>query len=197
MPPIPVLLLASLLLASPLPASAQVNVHFDLSTPPPIVFDRPPELIVIPETYVYAVPGASVEIFFFDGWWWRSWERRWYRSRSYGGGWVHYGSVPVFYRDIPREWRKFYRDRRWRDSSWNSRPIPYREVERNWQNWEQRSYWEKQRHWDIRKEYRQPQPRNMRYERHDYHGPPPHPLDSGKKKQPKNVKEQRKYKMYD
>ena len=188
--------------------SPPIQVNVAVIEPPPIHFDRPPELVVIPETYVYAVPGLSIDMFFFDGWWWRNWDRRWYRSRSYSRGWVYYDSVPVFYRDIPRDWRTFYRDRRWRDNSWEHRPIPYREVERNWRDWEKRRYWEKQRHWDMRRDRREiqprghiivqpPPPRNMQYERYDYKGPPKQKGNKGKKDQPKNMKEQRKYKMYD
>jgi len=187
--------------------SPTIQVNVSVSEPPPVRFDRPPELVIIPETYVYAVPGASVEIFFFDGWWWRTWEQRWYRSRSYGRGWVYYDSVPVFYRDIPREWHTFYRERRWRDRVWDYRPIPWHDVERNWRSWEKRRYWETQRHWDIRVHrpgpeprihtITQPPPRAVQYERYEYVGPPQQKGNKGKKNHPKKMKDQRKYKMYD
>lgn len=132
------------------PSSTTVQVDVAVAAPPPVTFRQPPQLVVIPETYVYAVPSIDIDIYFFDGWWWRSWENRWYRSRSYSSGWIYYQHVPVFYRDIPREWRRFYRERRWRDQSWDYRPLPYVEVERNWQSWEQNRYWEKQKKWNIR-----------------------------------------------
>ncbi|MGA2527359.1 MAG: hypothetical protein ABSF79_12220, partial [Smithellaceae bacterium] len=62
-----------------------------IALPPPIVFAAPPELVVIPETNVYAVPDVDVDIFFYSGWWWRPWEGRWYRSRNYNSGWGYYG----------------------------------------------------------------------------------------------------------
>lgn len=130
--------------------SESVHVDVSVAAPPPVTFHRPPQLVVIPETYVYAVPSIDIDIYFFDGWWWRSWEDRWYRSRSYSSGWVYYQHVPVFYRDIPREWRRFYRERRWRDHDWDYHPVPYREVERNWQSWERNRYWEKEKKWNIR-----------------------------------------------
>jgi len=60
---------------------AAVDIHISIPLPPPIVFPGPPELIVIPDTYVYVVPDIDADIFFGDGWWWRLWEGRWYRSR--------------------------------------------------------------------------------------------------------------------
>jgi hypothetical protein len=133
-----------------LQTSTSVQVDVAVAAPPPVTFRHPPQLVVIPETYVYAVPSIDIDIYFFDGWWWRSWESRWYRSRSYSSGWVYYQHVPVFYRDIPREWRRFYRERRWRDQYWDYHHVSYHEVERNWQSWERNRYWEKQKKWNIR-----------------------------------------------
>jgi hypothetical protein len=76
-------LLLALIIAGPIPAMARVDVNVGIVLPPPIVFAAPPELIVLPETYVYVVPNADMDIFFYQGWWWRPWEGRWYRSRYY------------------------------------------------------------------------------------------------------------------
>jgi hypothetical protein len=93
-------MLMALVFVAPIPTMAEVSVHVGISLPPPIVFASPPELVVLPETYVYVVPDAEVDIFFYNGWWWRPWEGHWYRSRHYGSGWVYYRSVPSFYRGI-------------------------------------------------------------------------------------------------
>ena len=45
-----------LVLVFPVPTMAEVDVGISISLPPPIVFAAPPEVVVIPETYVYAVP---------------------------------------------------------------------------------------------------------------------------------------------
>ena len=90
---------------SPVPATAGVDVGVSISLPPLIVFSAPPEVVVIPETYVYVVPDVDVDIFFYDGWWWRPWEGRWYRSRHYDSGWSYYRRVPSFYRRVPSGWR--------------------------------------------------------------------------------------------
>ena len=68
-------LLLALVILFPIPAMAAVDVGISISLPPPIVFAAPPEVVVIPETYVYAVPDLDVDIFFYNGWWWRPWGR--------------------------------------------------------------------------------------------------------------------------
>ena len=69
-------MLVTFLFLFPVPAMAGVDVS--ISMPPLIVFSAPPAMVVIPETYVYVVPDVDVDIFFYDGWWWRPWEGRWF-----------------------------------------------------------------------------------------------------------------------
>ncbi|MBF0303504.1 MAG: hypothetical protein HQK73_10705 [Desulfamplus sp.] len=111
---------------------------------PPIVFDEPPELIVVPETYVYVVPDLDDDLFFYSGWWWRPWKGDWYRSRHYNSGWRRYQNTPSFYRDIPSGWRNDYRNNRWRGDKWDYQRIPHRNAERNWSKWEKIRHWENQ-----------------------------------------------------
>lgn len=120
-----------------------------ISLPPLIVFSAPPAMVVIPETYVYVVPDTDVDIFFYDGWWWRPWEGRWYRSRHYDSGWGYYQRVPSFYSGMPRNWRNNYRERRWEGRPWNYQPIPHQQVERNWSSWKKSRHWEKQQTWGV------------------------------------------------
>ncbi|RPH86309.1 MAG: hypothetical protein EHM66_04415, partial [Deltaproteobacteria bacterium] len=97
-------MLITLIMIAPAPAMAmggRVDVGVSIPLPPPIVFAAPPEMVVIPETYVYVVPDVDVDIFFYGGWWWRLWEGRWYRSQNYSSGWAHYQNVPSFYREVP------------------------------------------------------------------------------------------------
>lgn len=143
-------ILLAFLFVLPAPAMAQVSVDVHIALPPPIVFAAPPSLVVLPETYVYVVPDAEADIFFYDGWWWRPWDGRWYRSRDYASGWRHYRSVPSFYVQIPSGWRNDYRDRRWRGHEWNHRPIPHEQVKRNWNGWKKNKHWEKQNTWGVR-----------------------------------------------
>lgn len=127
-----------------------VKVRVNIPLPPLIVFPAPPEVVVIPETYVYGVPDIDAEIFFYGGWWWRPWEGRWYRSRHHDRDWVYYRSVPKFYKDVPPGWRNDYRERRWRGHEWNHRRIPQRDAEKNWRGWQKNRHWEKEQTWGVK-----------------------------------------------
>ena len=133
----------------PGPAMAAVDIHMSIPLPPLIAFPAPPAVIVIPETYVYFVPDIQDEIFFYDGWWWRPWQGRWYRSRHYGSGWGYYKNVPSFYVRLHSGWRDAYRDRRWKGNPWNFQPIPQNQLQQNWGNWKKDRYWEKQHTWGV------------------------------------------------
>ena len=140
-------MLLGLVIAVPIPTQAGVGIS--ISVPPPLVFASPPEVVVIPETYVYAVPTIEEDLFFYSGWWWRPWQGRWYRSRDYRSGWVHYRRVPSFYVRVHSGWRNDYRERRWRGNPWNHEPIPYQNLHRNWRGWERTRHWEKQNTWGV------------------------------------------------
>ena len=133
----------------PIQAIARVDVGINISLPPLIVFAGPPEVVVLPETDVYAVPDINVDIFFYNGWWWRPWEGRWYRSRNYNSGWAYYQNVPSFYREVPPGWRNDYRNHRWKGNQWNYQRIPHQQVQTNWNSWEKNRHWEKQNTWGV------------------------------------------------
>jgi hypothetical protein len=141
--------LLALLLLSSTTTTARADVGISVSLPPLIVFAAPPEVVVIPETYVYAVPDLDVDIFFYNGWWWRPWEGRWYRSRHYDSGWIYYQRVPSFYTGIPSGWRNDYRNHSWGGHRWNYRRIPQNQLQGNWRNWEKSRHWEKQQTWGV------------------------------------------------
>ena len=141
-------LLLALVIAVPIPTMARVDISVGIALPP-IVFAAPPELIVLPETYVYVVPDVDADIFFYNGWWWRPWEGRWYRSRNYNSGWAYYQRVPSFYAGIPSGWRNDYRDHRWKGHQWNYQRIPQQQVQQNWKGWQKSGHWEKQQTWGV------------------------------------------------
>ncbi len=143
----------------PLPSMAAVDIRVSIPLPPLIVFPAPPHVVVIPETYVYFVPDVEEEIFFYDGWWWRPWQGRWYRSRHYGSGWVYYKRVPSFYPRIHSRWRNDYRNRSWKGHPWNFQPIPHQQLQRNWGSWKKERYWEKQHTWGVQGLQFRPEPR--------------------------------------
>jgi len=142
-------LLLAVVFVLPVPTMARVDVGINISLPPPIVFASPPEMVVLPETNIYVVPDSDADIFFYDGWWWRPWEGRWYRSHYYNSGWGYYQSVPSFYVSIPSGWRNDYREHRWKGQQWNYQRIPQQQVQRNWQGWEKNKHWEKQNSWGV------------------------------------------------
>ena len=118
--------------------------------PPPIVFPAPPQVVVIPETYVYAALDVDADLFFYGGWWYRPWEGRWYRSRQHDHGWVHYPQAPKFYKNVPPGWRKEYREGRWKGHEWEHHRVSHRDVEKNWRGWEQQKHWEKEQTWGVK-----------------------------------------------
>src|SRR4030065_2899291 len=136
-------MLLALVIVVPIPTMAAIDIHISIPLPPLIVFPSPPEVVVIPETYVYVGPDSDVDIFFYDGWWWRPWEGRWYRSRHYDSGWGYYQRVPSFYPRIPGSLRNDYREHRWGGRPWNYRPLPHQQVERTGGAWKKKNNWEK------------------------------------------------------
>jgi hypothetical protein len=159
-------ILLALVMAVPLPTMAQVGVNISFGLPSPIGFAAPPEMIVLPETdNVYAVPGIDVDLFFWNGWWWRPWYGRWYRSRYYDRGWGYYNTVPRFYYDVDPGWRGYYTNRNWQGRPWNYERIPHQRFQRNWQNWQSNRYWERQRTWGVQGYQPRPQPQRQELRR--------------------------------
>jgi hypothetical protein len=115
-------------------AGVNVNVGINL---PAIRFAAPPDVVVIPGTYVYIVPDIDVDVLFFQGYWWRPYEGHWYRSRNYKGSWRY-----VEHRRIPHGLRALPQDYRHRLSPGYER-IPHRDVQRNWKKWEREKYWDR------------------------------------------------------
>ena len=144
-------LLLALVIAVPIPTMARISIGINIGIPLPplIVFESPPEVVVIPETNVYADPDANVNLYFYDGWWWRHWEGRWYRSRDYSSGWIYYRNTPSFYNGIPSGWRSAYRQHRYKGNEWNSQRIPQQQLQQNWSTWKKNRYWEKQNTWGV------------------------------------------------
>jgi hypothetical protein len=157
-------ILLTLAIIVPIPTMAGVDVSIGISLPPPIVFEAPPDVIVLPDTnYVYVVPDIYyADLFFWNGWWWRPWEGRWYRSQYYNRGWAYYNNVPGFYFDVDPGWRGYYRDHSWHGHQWNYERIPNRRLQQNWKSWNKNRYWERQGNWGLHRY--QPRPQQQRDE---------------------------------
>src|SRR5450631_2077977 len=104
---------------------------------PAIRFAAPPDLVVIPGTYVYIVPDIDVDVLYFQDYWWRPYQGHWYRSHDYKGPWsfVEPGKIPRGLSSLPQDYRH-------RLSPGYER-IPHRDVEKNWEKWEKEKYWER------------------------------------------------------
>jgi len=112
-----------------------VNVGTNL---PAVRFAAPPDVVVIPGSYVYMVPAIDVDVLFFQGYWWRPYKGHWYRSQEYDGQWsrVEPGEIPRGLRALPQDYRQRL--------SHGYERIPHEDVKRNWKQWE------KEKHWDRR-----------------------------------------------
>jgi hypothetical protein len=120
------------------PAPVQ-NPYYE--EPPAYGYSSTPSLVPVPGVYAYFVPNVNIDVFFYRGSWYRSYQNQWYAGRSYNGPWGRLApqNVPGQLHNLPRDYRR-------NPGGYN--PIPHQEVERNWQNWE------KDKHWDSHKDYR-------------------------------------------
>lgn len=116
-------------------SEAGVSINIGL---PEIRFPAPPEVVVIPGTYVYMVPDSEADILFYQGYWWRPNEGHWYRSANYDRGWSRMSNdrVPSGLRGLPQDYRH-------RVSAGSER-ISHKDVQKNWKQWEKTKHWDKQ-----------------------------------------------------
>ena len=124
------------LTGSAIQSEAGVNVNIGVNLPA-VRFAAPPDVVVIPGTYVYMVPDSDADILFFQGYWWRPYEGQWYRSNDYKGGWRH-----VEPRVVPRGLRELPSDYRHRLSPGHER-INHRDLQKNWKKWEKEKHWDR------------------------------------------------------
>jgi hypothetical protein len=117
-------------------AEVNVNVGIGLPPPPPLVIPAPPPMFVIPRTYVYFAPDVDVDIFFYQGYWYRPHQGHWYRSKSYNGKWVYISPnrVPRSVINVPHDFRRVPP---------GYRHVPYGDVRKHWKTWERDKYWDR------------------------------------------------------
>lgn len=169
-------MLLALACVVPLPAIAQVydDVPFGPPTeePPPYEFETPPDMMPLPYAEdVYAAPYADLDLFFWNGWWWRLWQNQWYRSYYYDRGWEYYPSVPTFYYDVGPRWRGHYGNHAWYGNHWGYNGIDRERQPRNWQNWRTDRRQEREQTWGApnyqhRQGFQAQEPRQQRYQQH-------------------------------
>ena len=76
--------------------SADVNVHLGNPPAPVVVFDREPDVVLVPNTRVYCVAGLDYDLFRYGQYWYMNDRGYWYRARNYRGPFaaIHYEVVP-------------------------------------------------------------------------------------------------------
>lgn len=89
--------------------SAEVNVNINLG-PPPIQVTEPQEVVLIPNSRVYFVPGLEFDVFFYNDYWWSPRGNRWYRAKAYNGPWktIIRLRVPAPVYRVPKDYRARY-----------------------------------------------------------------------------------------
>ncbi len=102
-------------LTNAFPAFAEVGVNVNLGipvavAPQPVYIQEPPDMVVIPSSGVYFAPGVSIDLFFYDSYWWNRRGDRWYRASAYNGPWTtvrpRYVPAPVY--RVPANYRTVY-----------------------------------------------------------------------------------------
>ncbi len=120
-------------------AVARMGISINVGLPP-LAFSAPPPVVVVPGTYVYTVPDIDATLLFYDGYWYRPYEGRWYISSFYNGPWefIDISRVPPVLLDHPMAY-------------WRVPPryhhIPYAEFHDNWRRWGSERHWDRDRDW--------------------------------------------------
>lgn len=140
-------------------SDARVDVNIGINIPA-YRFDAPPPVVVIPGTYAYFAPEVDIDIVFYQGYWYRPYEGRWYRARGYNGPWVYLAParVPRVLIDLPPDYRHVYR---------GHRHIEHREFNKNWRRWERERHWERDERWREGRERRVERREDRRDRRED------------------------------
>jgi hypothetical protein len=138
-----------------LSTAGDVSINIGVALPP-LEFAESPDVVVVPsgESYVYIVPDTP-GIYFYDGYWYRTYGDRRYRSTIYRGPWTYISTYriprviidvrPDYYRHLPfgyhrihsddlqRRRRSWNRDRYWNRYDWYKHEV--REHEKWRRSW--------------------------------------------------------------
>ncbi len=80
------------------------NIRF----PPPVFLHGRYPKVVIPGTYVYMIADIEVNILFYEGYWYRPYEGRWFWAEFYNGPWTYLNpsEVPRALIKLPAKYRR-------------------------------------------------------------------------------------------
>lgn len=112
------------------------------AAPPAYTMPAPPDVVLIPGTYVYAVPDAPVNILYYRNCWWRPYRGNWYRANHWNGPWsyVRRGWVPRAVVAVPADYPRMIHGRDHHDHDDWGRDRGRHEGWRNrgWGRWSRR-----------------------------------------------------------
>ena len=114
-------------------SSADVDVDVNIRLPV-LAVGSDPMMAVIPGTYVYFVVDQEVDLFFYQGYWWRLHGNRWYRAAAPGGPWRFFKTVPPPLLKLPPGWRRLPP---------GHAKFKFAELKKNWKRWEKEKRWDK------------------------------------------------------
>jgi len=104
-------LAAALALTAPAGAGVSLNVGLQVGSPPPppvFVFEDEPEVVLIPQTRVYYVPGPAFDLFRYGRYWYINNGGWWYRAHHYRGPFVSvaFDNVPSTILRVPAKYHR-------------------------------------------------------------------------------------------
>lgn len=88
--------------------SADINVHVGDRPAPVVVFDREPDVVMIPNSRVYCVAGMDYDLFRYGRYWYVNDHGYWYRARSYRGPFagIAFNLVPRSIMVVPAKYHR-------------------------------------------------------------------------------------------
>ena len=88
--------------------SADVNIHLGSRPAPVVVFEREPDVVLVPGSRVYAVGGLDYDLFRYGQFWYINDGGYWYRARNYRGPFaqIRYESVPQQIVVVPERYHR-------------------------------------------------------------------------------------------
>jgi hypothetical protein len=89
--------------------SLDINLHVGNPPPPPrFVFEDEPDVVLIPQTRVYYVPGPRFDLFRYGRYWYINNGGWWYRAYHYRGPftYIQYDRVPVTILRVPPKYHR-------------------------------------------------------------------------------------------
>ena len=95
--------------AGPARGGVDVHVNIGVPAPPAIVFEREPEVVIVPRSSVYYVPqAAEYDMYRLGPYWYINREGYWYRARNYQGPFtvIQYRRVPRAIVVVPADFRR-------------------------------------------------------------------------------------------